>query len=79
MGAPGASPLGTWESTDLGRPVLLLLDICSDSLYVCLAKTISGRNEDRICELDGRWPAHRSRIHVQGTGGCDPFIVALSR
>ena len=26
-GAPGASHLGTWESTDLGSPVLLFLDI----------------------------------------------------
>jgi hypothetical protein len=27
-GALGASHLGTWESTDLGSPVLLFLDIC---------------------------------------------------
>jgi hypothetical protein len=33
MGGPGASHLGTWDSTDLGSPVLLLLDICCDSLY----------------------------------------------
>ena len=32
MGAPGASLLGTWDSTDIGRPVLLFLDFCSDSL-----------------------------------------------
>ena len=27
MGAPGASPLGTCENTDLARPVLLFLNI----------------------------------------------------
>jgi hypothetical protein len=30
LGGPGASHLGTWESTDLDRPVLFFLDICSD-------------------------------------------------
>jgi hypothetical protein len=30
MGGPGALHLGTWESTELVRPVLLFLDICFD-------------------------------------------------
>jgi hypothetical protein len=33
MGAPGASPLGTWDSTDIVSPVFLLLGICWVSFY----------------------------------------------
>jgi len=33
MGAPGASPLGTWDSTDIVSPVFLLFDICWVSFY----------------------------------------------
>ena len=32
MGAPGASLLGTWDSTDIVCPDLLFLDIYCDSL-----------------------------------------------
>ena len=45
MGAPGASHLGTWESTNLGSPDLFFLDIRCDSLYAF--------SERRVAQVPG--------------------------
>ena len=67
MGAPGASPLGTWDSTDSYCQSLLFLDFCSDSLYAscqCRADSTDTNIRGTFHFLTFSWQvAHSMPLH----------------